>query len=429
MKKTTLIFILLIISNGINAQFSISGKIENVDRLNKICFFNNKIFLINASPNTLFTKDGGKNIYKVSSCGNYNNAVALSDSIFVTIDGAHIKITKDQGYTWNYQQKINDNGDTIKKQDFYDFFIYKNGKGFITNYIFKETPKVYITNNWGNTWNLTDTSKYNFTARDYKPNNVERKQYNFDSTSYAMKQSSDSILVKYMHYGDTATEINLANHGIIQKVQQIAFKDENNGMITTGYYGNQVQKIFLTNDGCKTFIEINKPNVFFEYIDYAKPTATKAGFYIGSFLANLNSHPPGTYYTNDDGKTWLKNIDSNYLWSLNFYDAETGIVTIGKDINFNTEIFYFTGNTTNISETENLGNKINIYPNPVNSTLNYSGLKGNVSFKILNIQGQLVLNGTSVTNQIDVSELQNGLYILNLETEEVTLVTKFIKSE
>lgn len=424
---------MLVFLSQCNAQFQPSATIEKVGRLNNVCFYNDKIFFLDcngiSNSVTLITKNGGKDFFKINLFGSINNAVALSDSMFLVAQNTRIAFTQDQGNTWIYKLLINDNGDTTKTQNLYDFYIYKNGNGFITNFREQKNPEVYKTKNFGRTWNKTESTKYNFTVRDNKNSIRQRKQYNFNSTSYAMKQSSDSILIKYMNQGDSAIEINLAYKGIPGKVLQIAFKDEKNGMIITDYSGNQLQKIYLTNDSCHSFTEINKPSVNFEFVEYAKMVSLNEGFYIASFGVSTLTNTTGTYYTKDYGKTWFKNIDSNYLWSMNFYDAETGIVTIGLDVDFNTNIFYFTGNSTNIIKTENIENKIKTYPNPVNKVLNYSGLIGSGSFKVFNIQGQLLLNVTSLNNQIDVSTLSTGLYILNLETEQGTLVTKFIKQE
>jgi len=429
MKKPTIIILLfLIISNGINAQFSLSAFPEIVNTLDNICFYNDKIFLVNADPNTLLTLDGGKNLIKINSPGYYNNAVAINDSTFIVSLYNRFKLTYNRGISWNDRFRISDNNDTIKNSNMYDFYIYKNGQGFITNYLNNYKPQVFTTKNWGQTWNIIDSNKTYFSIKDVGLGNSP-KQYNFDSTSYILKNNSRRILVKYMNYGDSISEIDLTEKGIIQKVYHIAFKDENNGMILTVYSSTETQNIYITNDGCKTFTEITKPSENFSKIEYAKATINKEAFYIASFVTSATAGTGGSYYTKDNGKTWYKNLDNNNLRSMDFYDAENGIVTIGRDVNFKTNIFYFTGNTTNIREMDNMLNKINIYPNPVNNTLNYSGLKGTVSYKIFNIQGQLLLNGTSLTNQIDVSELQNGLYILNLETEKGTFISKFIKQE
>ena len=110
---------------------------------------------------------------------------------------------------------------------------------------------------------------------------------------------------------------------------------------------------------------------------------------------------------------------------MDFYDAETGIVTIGRDIDKNTNIFYFTDLVNGVNE-KSIVSEINIYPKPTSNTLNINGIIKNINYSIFNLQGQSILKGNT-NNNIDVSTLPQGMYILNLETESGVLVNKFIK--
>jgi len=61
---------------------------------------------------------------------------------------------------------------------------------------------------------------------------------------------------------------------------------------------------------------------------------------------------------------------------------------------------------------------ISIYPNPTADILNIKGVKENASFKIYNLAGSLVISGSTSSNQnIDVSKLSAGVYILELLTD------------
>ena len=74
-------------------------------------------------------------------------------------------------------------------------------------------------------------------------------------------------------------------------------------------------------------------------------------------------------------------------------------------------------NSANIKEL-----KCKIYPNPAHDQINirieYQDIK--VRFQIINSGGQIVANGqlNESIEQIDISELTNGIYILNLSTED-----------
>ncbi len=74
-------------------------------------------------------------------------------------------------------------------------------------------------------------------------------------------------------------------------------------------------------------------------------------------------------------------------------------------------------------------NTIALYPNPAKNLLHISGIeKGNTSFTITDIQGRQVLLGAINESAINISELRNGLYFLELKSAEKIILTRFIKN-
>ena len=69
-----------------------------------------------------------------------------------------------------------------------------------------------------------------------------------------------------------------------------------------------------------------------------------------------------------------------------------------------------------------------MYPNPVGSTLNVRLLDptGQETYRIVNILGQVVAQGT-LMQTIDVSRLQSGVYILEINEGEEIVTDRFIK--
>jgi hypothetical protein len=73
--------------------------------------------------------------------------------------------------------------------------------------------------------------------------------------------------------------------------------------------------------------------------------------------------------------------------------------------------------------------KLNVYPNPVSNTLtietdfDIARNEANRDYQIINLLGQTVLRGTASTQNIDVSVLPQGSYVLKVGSEQV----KFIK--
>lgn len=71
-------------------------------------------------------------------------------------------------------------------------------------------------------------------------------------------------------------------------------------------------------------------------------------------------------------------------------------------------------------------NELSIYPNPANNLLNIQSSTQIQSVEVLNIQGQLVIKEGNV-NQINVSNLTNGVYMIRIATDNGVKVQKFVK--
>jgi surface protein len=69
---------------------------------------------------------------------------------------------------------------------------------------------------------------------------------------------------------------------------------------------------------------------------------------------------------------------------------------------------------------------ISIYPNPTNDKLFIQGLSSSSRVSIYNVLGQLVLSQT-ISEEIDVKQLSEGIYILKIIDEHKETVRKFIK--
>jgi hypothetical protein len=78
---------------------------------------------------------------------------------------------------------------------------------------------------------------------------------------------------------------------------------------------------------------------------------------------------------------------------------------------------------------EELNNSINfsVYPNPATNTLTINGLSTTATAEIYDLSGKLLLTKQLSVNQIDISTLAKGLYFIKLNTEEGSVVKKFVK--
>ena len=68
-----------------------------------------------------------------------------------------------------------------------------------------------------------------------------------------------------------------------------------------------------------------------------------------------------------------------------------------------------------------------IYPNPVSSVLYVKNISKKANYKIYDAVGQVVANGILLNNQINVSRLINGVYIIDIDDNGRTAQKKFIK--
>ena len=101
----------------------------------------------------------------------------------------------------------------------------------------------------------------------------------------------------------------------------------------------------------------------------------------------------------------------------------------------------FTGNTSGSdscggARITNISDAVTIFPNPANETINIdiSNLEGdNIKFKIYNAAGQVMKSftlGEYNVNKVNIAGFQNGLYLLNAQTDNGSLISKrFIVSK
>ena len=75
---------------------------------------------------------------------------------------------------------------------------------------------------------------------------------------------------------------------------------------------------------------------------------------------------------------------------------------------------------------ENQETTLSIFPNPTTTILNIKNAQNFNSFKILNITGEVVIDG-ELSNQINVESLGTGVYLLELHNNTESQVIRFIK--
>jgi len=96
-------------------------------------------------------------------------------------------------------------------------------------------------------------------------------------------------------------------------------------------------------------------------------------------------------------------------------------------VNVTQDLFYEWGNGV-LSVDENNINAIKIFPNPATSYLRIDGSINAASYSIFDVLGKKIQQGKIINNQIDVSKLTKGTFILKLKEESKILKSvKFVK--
>jgi hypothetical protein len=135
-------------------------------------------------------------------------------------------------------------------------------------------------------------------------------------------------------------------------------------------------------------------------------------------------------------QSFTNNSDAAYTTHTATYTAPTnGIYYFGIHNNtpqaaVQTFLFLDTINlTSNLSTNDNLTSAFSIYPNPATTLLNISNTYNfeikNIS--IVDINGRLIKNQNGTLTEINVSDLNTGVYFINIETTEGKTTKKFIK--
>ena len=105
--------------------------------------------------------------------------------------------------------------------------------------------------------------------------------------------------------------------------------------------------------------------------------------------------------------------------------SATGAVTIPAQVTFNSAVYSVTSIGNNAFEK----NKISVYPNPAKNKINLQFLNNVKADKIVisDLNGKIILEQTIGTNQVDVSQIANGMYILQAFSGKDKYQSKFIK--
>lgn len=117
--------------------------------------------------------------------------------------------------------------------------------------------------------------------------------------------------------------------------------------------------------------------------------------------------------------------------SYSLTDGSTTLASGGSFASSETTNFCVGGGTTSYTvytRSEGIPVSFEIYPNPVvGADLNIATTREEVSYQITNLMGQILSKGELTNNKVDVSQLETGIYMIQLTSGGKQLIKKFIK--
>lgn len=132
----------------------------------------------------------------------------------------------------------------------------------------------------------------------------------------------------------------------------------------------------------------------------------------------------GVYSSSNSGFSWLSFNENIFSYK---------IIKIKQHI-LNPNIIFTSTNEGGIQKLElltsidsEINSIISIYPNPTSNYLYIKGLTDVAKISIYDISGKLVINNINSDNIIDLNLIQNGIYILKIETKEEVISKFFLK--
>lgn len=300
---------------------------------------------------------------------------------------------------------------------------------------------IYYTNNDGTTWNAVTGGPQTTVVRGFT--SLSGNLFAFTSNKGVYKSSDGGITWAAANSGLTNLNViwvEIINTKLIAgTIGAGVFVSSDNGSTwlqsNTGIAGGDLNANLIWRMGTKLYYieqggaSYSSNNDGASWTVWTKPSVMGLGVNeiyrnVGNLYIESRHFSGGlkdsVYVTLDEGLSWT-NITSNLLANdLNASGITEfgGFVFIAYNLSSPNKGIYRYSGTVGISE-KSFGQYITIYPNPVNDKL-YLSNTSNQEIKqvsIINSQGKVVLISTENPNSITMSNLDKGLYTIEIITE------------
>lgn len=330
--------------------------------------------------------------------------------------------TTDGGATW-----IRQAGAAFTANSFINFVHFFNAtEGVCMGDKLGNYFEIYTTTDGGTSWTRTPqlniaatTTNYGYTGKFY----VKGNTIWFGTDGGELMKSIN----KGLNWTKITTPVlDFGGGTVTTEASEFAFRDDNNGIIVKENFNTATtpptylsKNVYRTTNGGGVWTEYTPgTGMYHGSVDYAGTSMmVSAGSSTGDF---------GSSYSLDNGTTWT-NIDGLSHTFLKYASA-----TIGYGGGFATGgvggIFKFTNNLGISSFSEN---DLVIYPNPVQDVVKISTNNASINAITLSDVNGRTIKTSNFNNfnevELSVSELNSGIYFLNINTEKGFVVKKLIK--
>lgn len=311
-----------------------------------------------------------------------------------------------------------------------DYLETTNGLGEVSVDFYYSGNYEVIAGKWGY---KTTCQTFNFDTLNSSFDLYLKKEY-YDDFSFDFGWSSISTADR----GDWVRVVPIPEYDSFAETYESPETD-----VTTdcGNYAYMTGNGALTNTDVKNGV-VTLISPVFDLTDYTDPYIS-----LETFFFNFHGFDP----PNDSLNIFLSN--GNSIEMLDFVTATDSIgVWVNKtyrveDIMTPTPFMQLSVVTSDFNDTENItkggidrfhitdGNPVStdeiqssnymIYPNPANDYFKWINVPENLPYQILGVDGSLILRGNTGEDRVDISALNNGMYIVVIENSDVQL--KLIK--
>ena len=222
---------------------------------------------------------------------------------------------------------------------------------------------------------------------------------------FGVRPSSGAFAVKFeLSEVDTLRGVQILFNHTLNDANNMYFdivvwKDNN------GKPGDEVYR--LTNRRPKWEDQLYK----FVYYKFDKRVRLNGVFYVGIVQQGNGLINVGFDTSKDNSQYNFINVTGSWQQS-----TKPGSIMIRPVVGAN----YYIGVDENT-----VADQISVYPNPASSTLHIEGVSNGSSIALYDITGRKVMQ-TSFTDEIPVSQLSDGLYLLNITTVDGSIVSRKI---